>query len=404
MINLRKSGHILYVSSVDISIGNGPGVNEREFILALYREIKDRAHFLIPQPAHEIAELPDNVCTFSAGHQEHNPRYFPGHVLSTMRLADQILTSRHFDLLVFRLDLMPFAPLKIIKKHNIPFALKTLGQGQMKAIKERFGWPLGSALARVNQHLVQQLVKNAIAVDTVSEMQLHYLQQMLDIEPDTIICIDNAVNTKRFFPTSTSAARNELGLNQFEPIIGYIGNHAAHKRGGAQLIEVVPMLLEKYPNLGVVILGDINGSQSLIDLAHNLEIEEHCVFTGYVPFHQVPTYVNALDVGISLLAPKFYGQSELKVRQYVACGKPVIATMPGSNDFLFSEDLGSLVQYDDINSIAMEVDRWLSLTENDQLRFSARSFQYAQDHLSVEQSLAKRIALWNERINLFAYT
>jgi hypothetical protein len=32
VMDLKTNGRILYISSVDVSIGNGPGVNEREFI------------------------------------------------------------------------------------------------------------------------------------------------------------------------------------------------------------------------------------------------------------------------------------------------------------------------------------------------------------------------------------
>jgi glycosyltransferase involved in cell wall biosynthesis len=221
---------------------------------------------------------------------------------------------------------------------------------------------------------------------------------MLDAGPDKIICVDNAVNTERFFPTSAFQARRELGLAEYDHIIGYIGNHATHERGGTQLVDAARVLLPKYPNLGFVILGDVSGSQHLIDMTRELGIEDHYRFTGYVPFDQVPTYVNALDIGVSLLAPRYQGQSELKVRQYLACGKPVIATTPGSNDFLAAENLGSLVRYDDINAITKEMDRWLSLPADERLEVSARAFQYARDHLSVEQSLARRMELWDGRL------
>jgi glycosyltransferase involved in cell wall biosynthesis len=246
--------------------------------------------------------------------------------------------------------------------------------------------------------LVKGLVNKAIVVDTVSILQKNYLDENLDLDLDKIICIDNAVNTNRFHPISTSEARQELNLDKLNPIIGYAGNHA-DERGGTQLMKVAPILLPKYPELGIVILGDGNGNQNLIKLAEKLGIQDHCVFTGSVPFQKVATYINTLDVGISLLPPKYYGQSELKVRQYIACGIPVVATTPGSNDFISDENLGSLVHNEDINYIANEIDRWLSLTENDRREFSKRAFEYASAHLSLERALEKRIALWDERIN-----
>jgi glycosyltransferase involved in cell wall biosynthesis len=397
MINLCEAGRLLYISSVDVSLGNGPGVNEREFILALHKAIGDRAHFLIPQPEGAVPELPISACTFSLSHRRHSPRHYPSHVWSTMRLADQLLSHRDYELLLFRLDVLPFAPLVITRKSQVPYALKTLGQGMMHVLSEKVRW-IGRPLARANQILVRQLVKNAIVADSVSEMQVRYLRETLGVEPSKIVWIDNAVNTDRFFPMSTTEARRELELEQYDPVVGYVGNYP-HERGGTQLINAVPRLLPKYPNLGLVILGNGKELQNLVSLADALGVAQHCVFPGHVPFDQVPTYVNALDVCASIQQPKGFGMSELKVRQYLACGKPVIASTPGSNDFLPGENLGSLVSYDDMSSIAHELDRWLSLTADERYAFSSRAFQFARNNLSVEQSVAKRIALWNERLN-----
>jgi glycosyltransferase involved in cell wall biosynthesis len=397
MIDLHKDAQILYVSSVDVSIGNGPGVNEREFILALNRAIGERAHFLIPQPAEAVPDLPVRACTFSRPHRGHSLKYFPGHVLSTMRLADQVLANRHFDLLLFRLDLLPFAPLYITKRHRIPFALKTLGQGLINIFSEKIGWPLGPFLAQVNELLVKQLVKNAIVADTVSKLQKQYLAETLTVDLDEIICIDNAVNTDRFFPARAAEARKELDLAKFGPIVGYVGTRP-WERGGMPLIETAPQLLLKYPNLGLVILGDGAGLNDLKKRAHELQVQDHCVFTGYVPFHKVPLYVNSLDVGVSIsLRSDRQAASELKVRQYLACGKPVVAS-PGSNDFLTDSGLGSIVQPDDLADITAELDHWLGLSPDERGAFACRAKKYVQDNLSIEAAVAKRFELWTERL------
>jgi glycosyltransferase involved in cell wall biosynthesis len=399
MINLFESGRLLYISSVDISIGNGPGVNEVEFLNGLLSIMGNRAHFLIPRPNSPVSEIAAEQCTYSQPHHQHSPWHFHQHIISQIKQANRLISQEHFDLLLFRLDLLPFAPLYITKKHNIPYALKTLGQGLMNIFSDKITWPIGSLLSTFNQTLVKKLVKGAIAVDTVSQIQKTILDNSLNVEDDRITYIDNAVNTKRFYPIPTQQAKKELGLDKYNPIIGYAGNNA-HTRGGIQLIEAAPALLQKYPNLGVVILGDTKGSQSLIDSARNLNIENHCVFTGNVPFNQVPAYINAFDVGTSLLPQKHHGQSELKVRQYLACGKPVVATTPGSNDFIAENDLGTLIQNGDKNSTIDALDKWISTSDEERSQFSARAHQFARDHLSIEQMLDKRITLWNERMNL----
>src|SRR5574341_264112 len=244
-MDLKTNGRILYISSVDVSIGNGPGVNEREFIVAMHRVMGDRTHFLIPQPANDVPDLPANACTFCLPHRRHHPLHFAGRVISQARLANVILSRKKFDLLLFRLDVLPLVAFYITRKHRIPYAIKTLGQGTMNALAERGGW-LGRSLVALNRWLVKQIVAKALLADSVSTMQVQHLKHLLSVDSDKIVWIDNAVNTSRFFPALSTNVRRERALAQFDPIMGYIGTRP-WDRGGMQLIEVAPRLLSKYP-------------------------------------------------------------------------------------------------------------------------------------------------------------
>lgn len=396
-MDLKKNGRVLYISSVDISIGNGPGANEREFTLGLYQAIGERAHFLIPRPVNDSTDLPDSVCTYTFPHRKHHPLYYPFHVLSQIFRASQLLRQRKFDLIVFRLDILPVAPYLITRIHRVPYALKTMGQGMLNVLSEKFGGPIGKVLAGINLWTAKKLINKAVLGDSVSMAQVDFLEKMLELDPGKIVWIDNVVNTSRFFPASVTEARDELALSQFDPIIGYVGTRP-WERGGMQMIEVAPRLAEKYPDLGVVILGDGSELEKMKEKASELGVANRCVFTGYVPFHQVPAYVNSLDVGASIsLRPDRSNASELKVRQYLACGKPVILS-PGSNDFVIAENLGSTVPPRDIDAIAIELEKWLSLGSEEREAFSKRATKYMQDNLSIEAAVAKRLNLWSEKL------
>ena len=396
-MDLRKNGRILYISSVDISIGNGPGVNELEFILALHRLIGDRVHFLIPRPAEKVADLPEDLCTFTFPHNGHKLWRYLVHIMSQIRFAKRLLATCRFDLLLFRLDVMPFMPLYITKKFDIPYALKNLGPGPQHVLYDK-GGILGRLLGPINSVLTKQLVKSALVADTVSKMQQRYLEKAHHTKQNKIVSVANSVNTERFYPVPTKVARETLDIEELNPIIGYVGN-LPWERGGSQIVETIPALLSKYPKIGAVVLGDGSGLNALRRRAHELKIGDRCIFTGYVHYHKVPLYVNALDVGVSILEPKCYAACEQKVRQYLACGKPVIAT-PGSNDFLATLNLGSIIKPYDIGAMAREIDRWLSLTKEEHMEFANRAIQYAREHLSVQHAVAKRIALWDDRLRM----
>ena len=74
----------------------------------------------------------------------------------------------------------------------------------------------------------------------------------------------------------------------------------------------------------------------------DLQVAERIRLEGYVPFEKIPQYVNSLDVGVSIsIREDRQVNSELKVRQYLACGKPVVIS-PGSNEFVLEENFPGL--------------------------------------------------------------
>ena len=395
-INLLESGRVLYISSVDISIGNGPGVNEREFVLELSKAIGDRAHFIIPQQDNVINEIPLNYCTFTKSHRGHHPLHYILHIFSVLIKTAKILSSSKFDLVVFRLDVLPVAPLILMKKYKIPYAVKTLGQGSIKVLHEK-GWILGKMLRSMNLWMFKKLVRNGLVADCDSTNHVEYMKKTLRVNSDKVVWIDNAVNTNRFFPESKFEARKRFGLDNLNPVIGYIGTRP-WERGAKQIIEVAPSLLEKYPNLGLIVLGNGKEVKSLKKLVADLNMTSRCKFLGYVPFDQVPHYINCLDVGVSIsYREDRKNNAELKVRQYLACGKPVIVS-PGSNDFVDAEKFGSIVQPTDLDTIKSEIDRWLSVSDEHRNQFSLRAFHYMENKLSMKVAINRRLQIWTDRL------
>lgn len=395
-LDFAREGEILYVSSVDVSVGNGPGVNEREFILALHAAMGSRAHFLIPEPERPVPELPAADCTFVRPHRRHHPLHFLLHAASKVRHARELLARRHFDLMVFRLDVLPIAVRTITRGCDVPYALKTLGQNSLKILDVRGGW-VGRRLKGLNARMVREVVAGAIVADTVTELQAEFLASSLGEAPERIVCIDNAVNTDRFHPGSTETARAEIGVEDFDPLIGYVGGRPA-ERGGRALVEAAARLSERYPRLGVLIVGDGPGMEGLRARAKELGVDERCVLTGYVPFDRVPAHVNALDVAVSISQLEDRrAASELKVRQYLACGKPVVIS-PGGNEFVAREGLGSVVDPADWDGIAEALDGWLRLSATECEAFAERAEAYMRRNLSMESAIARRFALWSERL------
>jgi len=387
---------ILYISSVDVSLTKGPSANEREFIPSLYKLIGDNAHFLIPEPQETLPkDIPVSACTFTISHKERKLLPWLFHQLSIIKEVDDILLKNKVDLIVIRANIFAFAYRYITNKHGIPYTLKTASSGEFQVFERKN--ILFRALKRLNLNIYKKLVNNAIFVDVVSPMQRDKLR-VISGAGEKIQRIDNGVNIERFKPFDKKKCRRELGLEKFDQIIGYAGN-LPWDRGGMQIVQSLPKLAKTCPNVGAVILGGGTGMEKLYNKAKKLGVYEKCVFTGKVPYEEVVTYINSMDICVSQRYEDTQGASELKVRQYLACGKPVIVSPGGANDFVDEEGIGFVVDPNDEEQFFKKINFYLNLGHQDYEGISSKARQYAINHLSYESKVLKRLDYWQKLLN-----
>ncbi|MHB0959438.1 MAG: glycosyltransferase [Pirellulaceae bacterium] len=356
----------------------------------------------MPQPSKAVSvALPKEVVSYSINHRRYNPVAFLGHVRSQYQLVKTALLNEKYRFAIVRLGLFPCVETHLLRRHGVPYAIKTLEDLDSLRIQKGIKGIIGKMLAPLDNRLVQRAVNGAMAIDVSTSEFISYHRARLGIPAEKMIWIDNAVCTKRFFPEDAGQARRGLGLDAFDPVLGYIGGRP-HERGGRQIVEVLPRLKKTYPKVGAVIVGGGSGVNELKKLAQEQNVQEHCVFPGAVPYEDVPAFINAFDVGFGFDAvgrTSLFGNSSQKIRQYVACGKPAIASR-GTNAFLEEHGLGSTVDIDDANGIYEATQEWLALADAEKEAHRHRACQYARETKSVEAMLDKRIAFWESRLNV----
>ena len=102
------------------------------------------------------------------------------------------------------------------------------------------------------------------------------------------------------------------------------------KYGIEYLIKAFKILSDKYPELPLklLIVGGGSLETELKNLAKELGIWNKTIFTGKVPFEEVPVYHNMLSVSVSVSV----SESEsfgVAVVEAMACGKPVVVSNVG---------------------------------------------------------------------------
>lgn len=169
-------------------------------------------------------------------------------------------------------------------------------------------------------------------------------------------------------------------------VIGWIGNADVHQDNIWYLAECLNEL-EDDDIILRLLLGGGSISSELRNELSNLDIGLHTIDS--VPWEDVPVVINSFDVGLAPLEDTEFnrGRSSEKVREYMACGIPVIASDVGENPHLLGENTGILVssRNDWVNAVAEFRDD----TKRLQMGHSARqhiSENYAIDVIAEQLS------------------
>jgi glycosyltransferase involved in cell wall biosynthesis len=237
------------------------------------------------------------------------------------------------------------------------------------------------------------VLRNAVFVDAcTSQLVINYRKRF---KLQNISMVDNAVNTERYYVKDKIESRVKCGLNQFGRIVGYCGGFPS-QRGARQLIQIAGRLIDAYDDCGFLIVGNDSELNVLKKSVKRDRLEDRVIFTGTVQYEKMPDYINCLDVGIALDKPekvKFVGNSSQKIRQYLACGVPVICPQ-GTNDEMIRKGLCMPVLVNDLDAIYQSISYWFRLSNSEIEHFRETARKYAIEALSSHVVYEKRYQFW----------
>ena len=152
----------------------------------------------------------------------------------------------------------------------------------------------------INYHLSRRLenqaARNADAVITISQPLKEFLAGQ-GVEEERIFVVPNGVDTQTFMPRPRDhALARRLGVPDDAVVIGYVGSIVRYE-GLDLLLEAVARLDGKARRkVRLLIVGDGVALPGLRTLAEELGIAGQCIFTGRLPFEEVPAHYSLVDV------------------------------------------------------------------------------------------------------------
>ena len=215
-----------------------------------------------------------------------------------------------------------------------------------------------TTIEQLNDQIIgKSVLKNANKITTVSKETLKYVLSLGADKTKTQV-IYNGVDTENFRPENKTESRTKLGLPKNRKIILSV-RRLVYKNGLGTLLESVPKVTQKHPNVLFVVAGKGPSRKLIEDRIKELKIEKTIPLAGFVPDELLPVYYNAADY---FMLPSASGEGlPLVLLEAMACGLPTIATaVGGTPEILKHMKNGILVPPIDPEAMAKATSKLLS--------------------------------------------
>ncbi len=202
-------------------------------------------------------------------------------------------------------------------------------------------------------------VLDATFADRVRVMT-HRMKELLvaqGVDHKKIHVIPNGTDPDAIRPTAREKALGCLGLDPSLFYLGFLG-HLTPWHGVEVAVEAMAYLEKRDARVRLLIGGDGIMFEPLKNMVRDLDLGHRVIFLGAVPRGRVCEVLSSFDVAIAPYVRRLIertGSSALKIRDYAAAGRAVVAPdLPGIREFA---EAGWLVLHrpDDPRSLAEEV-------------------------------------------------
>ena len=219
--------------------------------------------------------------------------------------------------------------LKVGRKLGVPVAYEVRACWEDAAV-DHGTTSEGSLRYRLTRSLETRALRRAAHVFTICEGLRNDIVGR-GIAADKVTVIPNAVDIDSFEVGGTpdDALKARLGLAG-ATVVGFIGSFYAYE-GLDLLLDALPLLVQRRPDVRVLLVGGGPQEQALRTQAERLGVQDKVVFTGRVPHAEVQRYYDLVDV----LA---YPRHSMRLTELVTPLKPLEAMAQGR--LLVASDVG----------------------------------------------------------------
>lgn len=234
----------------------------------------------------------------------------------------------------------------ISRKYDIPFihTYHTMWEDYVHYISPLKGRNIH--LKRLARTISRAFVRKAECVITPSNKTAKYLKYKCKVKNKPIYVIPTGIDiapfkSSNFTEEERDNLKKSLGIKPNEKIILFLGRVASEKSIDV-IMDIMPSIFEEHPDYKFLIVGDGPSKKDLEEQARKLNIDNNVIFTGKVPWNEVPKYYNIGDVFVNASITETQGLTFIEA---MSAEIPVVAKYaPNLSEFIHTNKNGILVK------------------------------------------------------------
>lgn len=246
------------------------------------------------------------------------------------------------------------------------------------------------ALRRLTRFLEKRVYRQSDMILSLTPGLTGYVTE-LGADGENVRLLLMPVDTGIFHPgIETDDIRKKWGFTPDDRIVLFMGTLFDFS-GLDDFLPLFPRVLKEVPAAKLLIVGDGPQRPLVDELAARHSLRDRVTITGFEPYDMMPKYINLADVCINTFRVTGATRDIFpgKTVQFLACGKPFIATpLPGMTAVISGEEQG-VVYTGTPEDMVTEIIRLLNSPERRE-RLSRAGLEYVKRTHSFE-SIARQL-------------
>jgi len=187
-----------------------------------------------------------------------------------------------------------------------------------------------------------------------------------------------------------SVLRAQLGIAPGDFVVGKIAR-LFELKGHDDLFAAAPELVRRCPQMKFLLVGDGAWRGRFEQMARDLGLQKHFIFTGLVPPSEVPRYVGVMDALVHLSRREGLPRA---LPQAMAAAKPVVAfDCDGAREVCLDGETGFLLKPGDLSGLSQSLERLASDAALRQ-RLGQRGQEFVKERFPTERMVEELFALY----------